>query len=202
VAVLPVKLLVEGETDEAVARTICSHLGLPTDIAYGKRGKEHLLNRLAAYNMAARFRPWFALVDLDNWRDCTAAFVSAKLPSSNRGMRFRVAVRTIEAWLLADEAHLAEFLIVSPAHIPADPDSVLQPKRAMVNLARGSRSRTIRQEMVPREGTGALVGPLYSARLREFAAMSWDPISAARRSVSLARCLRALSSLQDLDLSR
>jgi hypothetical protein len=86
-------------------------------------------------------------------------------------------------------------LAVSPARLPYDPDALPQPKHAMVNLARHSRSQAIRREMVPSEGTGAVVGPLYAARLREFASTTWNPGEAAQRSGSLSRCLRALATL-------
>lgn len=189
----------EGTTDDAVARRICAHLGLPCGTTYGSKGKEHLLTKLPAYNVAARLRPWFALVDLDTWQECVPAFVSGKLAESSPGMRFRVAVRAIEAWLLADAVRLAEFLAIPLARLPDDPDAVSNPKQVMVNLARRSRSRTIRLEMTPKEGTGAMVGPLYSARLREFATNVWSPDQAAQRSQSLDRCLRALATLRHFE---
>jgi hypothetical protein len=100
---------------------------------------------------------------------------------------------------MADAVRLAEFLAISPDRVPDNPDAVLNPKQVMVNLARRSRSRTIRLEMTPREGTGAMVGPLYPARLREFALDIWGPDQAARRSQSLDRCLRALATLRDFE---
>lgn len=192
---MPVSLLVEGETDEAVARRICSHLALSVGIAYGKRGKNQLLKKLPSYNMAALRMPWFVLVDLDAWEGCTGTFVSATLPLRSPGMRFRVAVRAVEAWLLADKEQLAEFLRVSPARVPDDPDALPHPKQTMVNVARHSRYRAIRDDVVPKEGTGAVVGPLYGARLREFASTMWRPEEAAARSDSLNRCIRAVAGL-------
>jgi hypothetical protein len=139
------------------------------------KGKEHVFSKLQAYNSAARHRPWFTLVDLDAWDQCIPAFVSTRLPLSSPGMRFRVAVHTVEAWLLADAVRLADFLAVPPSRLPADPDAVARPKHLVVDLARHSRSGAIRRDMAPREGSGAVVGPLYAPRLREFASTSWDP---------------------------
>jgi hypothetical protein len=155
------------------------------------------LSKLPAYNAAARQLPWFALVDLDNWQGCVGDYVAARLGPGNPGMRFRVAVRAVEAWLLADGERLSHFLAVASSRLPADPDQLPNPKLAMVNLARHSRSQSIRQDMVPKESTGAVVGPLYSARLRAFASTTWSPAEAALRSASLTRCLRAVATLAD-----
>jgi hypothetical protein len=107
-------------------------------------------------------------------------------------MCFRVAVRAVEAWLLADRESLAGFLRVSPSRVPPDPESLDEPKQAMVNLARQSRSRAVQEDMVPRPGSGRSVGPAYASRLIEFAQSTWRPEIAATRSDSLRRCCERL----------
>lgn len=113
-------------------------------------------------------------------------------------MVFRVAVRAIEAWLLADRERIAAYLGVSLHSVPALPDALADPKQALVNLARKSRRRAIRDELVPREGSGRQVGPAYSSRLQDFVlhpADGWRPEVAAGNSDSLARCIRAIERL-------
>src|SRR5260370_23757706 len=83
-------------------------------------------------------------------------------------MRFRVAVREVEAWLMADSLHLPSFLRIARAAVPAEPDSVTNPKLTMLNLARASRSSRIRRDMVPRPGSGANARPAYASRFIEF----------------------------------
>jgi hypothetical protein len=110
-------------------------------------------------------------------------------------MCFRVVVREIETWLFADRQRLAAFLGVPVAHVPHAPEDVADPKAAMVNLARQSRRRDVRDDMVPRPGSGRAVGPAYASRLVEFVAYreaSWRPEVAAEHSDSLARCIERL----------
>src|ERR1035441_9429449 len=72
---------------------------------------------------------------------CVPEVLPRWLPAPSRLMRLRVAVRELESWLLADSERIAKFLGVAVAEIPADPDSVPDPKRLMVQLARSSRRR-------------------------------------------------------------
>jgi hypothetical protein len=179
---------------------ILDHVGLTCDRVYGKSGKEQLLNLLPRYNQAARFMPWVVVVDLDRDAECAPDFVVEKLAEPTRWMCFRVAVRAIEAWLLADREHLANFLRVPVNKFPVQPDSEHDPKATLVNLARQSKLKTIHEDMVPRPGTGRSVGTGYAARLSEFIRESkqpWRPDIARQHSDSLQRCLDALASLKD-----
>jgi hypothetical protein len=113
-------------------------------------------------------------------------------------MCFRVAVRAVEAWLLADRERIANCLSISQQLIPDQPDNLIYPKLDLVNLARRSKSRNVREDLVPREGSRRSVGPLYTARLVAFAAdetAGWRPDQAAACSESLRRCIHRLQSL-------
>jgi len=107
-------------------------------------------------------------------------------------MRLRIAVRSVEAWLLGDAERLSAFLHVSSDRIPSHPDDLDDAKQTLVNLARRSKSREIQEDLVPARGTSARVGPAYAARLIEFAGRKWRPSVAARRSGSLKRCVASL----------
>ena len=50
---------------------------------------------------------------------------------------FESAIREVEARLLADGEILARFLGVARRLIPGDPESLVRPKEAMVNVGRG-----------------------------------------------------------------
>src|SRR5947209_1888905 len=97
-----VKILVEGRTDEPVAKGLLNHVGLEVGTVYCRMGKHDLLKRLTNYNKAARFEPWFVVVDLDMDTQCPPQAIVQWLPNPTKGMRFRIAVRAIEAWLMAD----------------------------------------------------------------------------------------------------
>lgn len=186
---------VEGSTDEAVAVRLIGHIGAQPGFVYGKQGKPHLRNKVWSYNQAAQHAPWLVLVDLDRDTDCAPPLRAAWLPKPAPQLCFRVAVRAVEAWLIADVEALAGFLGVARSQVPSDPESLPDPKSAMVNLARASRRSAIRVDMVPREGSGRAVGPAYSSRLIEFVSSHWRPDVAAKRADSLRRAIRCLQRL-------
>lgn len=190
-----INLAVEGPTDEAVAVRLIHHVGAEAGVVYGKQGKPYLRDRVSGFNHAARHTPWLVLVDLDRDADCAPPLRAAWLPDPAPQLCFRVAVRAIEAWLLADADTIAEFLGIARRKVPALPETLDHPKTALVNLARTSRRKDIRLDMVPREGSGRPVGPGYTSRLIEFAGKHWRPREAAKRADSLARAIRCLRSL-------
>lgn len=180
---------VEGLVDEAVVRRLATHVGMEIGPVYGKNGKDHLRQRIAGYNKAARISPWIVLVDLNHEAECAPPLRGAWLPQPAPTMCFRVAVREVESWLIADRGRLARFLRVPIARVPTAPETIEDPKGAMVELAARSRRRDVREDMVPRPGSGRPIGPAYASRLIEFVGTHWDPEVAARSSDSLRRCL-------------
>lgn len=186
---------VEGVTDEAVVRKLILHVGAEPGAVYGKNGKPHLKERIPGYNNAARHAPWIVLVDLDQEANCAPPLRADWVSSPAPQLCFRVAVRAMEAWLLADAEALGDFLGVARKKIPGDPESLPAPKEALVNLARASRRRAIREDMVPRAESGRAVGPAYPSRIIEFASFFWRPAEAAHQSDSLRRAIACLENL-------
>lgn len=192
---------IEGPIDEAVLRRLVQHVGATLGPVYGKNGKKQLQRQIHGYNQAARFTPWVVLVDLDHDADCAPPLKAAWLPNPAPYLCFRVAVREVEAWLLADRERLARFISVEVSHIPRTPEAVADAKQTLVNLARRSRRRAIREDMVPRPESGRQVGPAYTSRLIEFVEDTqngWRPDVAAAASESLSRCLRCIQRLANL----
>lgn len=193
-----ITVAVEGNVDEAVVRRLIEHVGGIPGPVYGRNGKDYLRQRIANYNLAARQSPWVVLVDLDHDAECAPPLRSAWLPDLSPLMCLRVAVRQVEAWLLADRERLAKFLSVSASKIPRNPEAIENPKNTVVELARASRRRDIREDMVPRPGSGRSVGPAYTSRLIEFVigkSTGWRPDVAARDSESLSRSLACLQRI-------
>ena len=189
---------VEGLVDEAVLRVLIRHVGASAGPVYGKHGKDYLLKNLRAYNYAAASAPWVVLVDLDHDLSCAPTLRDSWLPQRAPKMCFRVAVREIEAWIMADRARLSRFLGIDERSVPADAEAVADPKSVLVQLARRSRWKDIRQDMVPRPRSGREVGPAYNSRLIEFVqdkAKGWRPEVAAHACESLRRCLACLRRL-------
>lgn len=188
---------VEGAVDEAVVRKLVDLVGGRTGGVYGKNGRPALRQRIDGYNNAARHSPWVVLVDLENEADCAPPIRDEWVPAPAPNLCFRVVVRAVEAWLMADQQTLASYLSVRPARITEVPEGVDHPKDEMVALARQSRRKDILQDMVPRERSGRRVGPAYSSRLIEYVQEHWRPEVAARRSESLQRAIRCLRRLVD-----
>ena len=183
---------VEGPVDEAVVRRLTVEADAVLARVHGLRGKDHIKNQMDGFNQAARLSPWFVVVDLDRDAECAPVLVSSWLSSPGPRMCFRVAVRTIEAWLLADRARLADFLKIPTAKIPTNPDRENNPKQKMLQLARRSSNKSIRQALT--EGSGG-VGRGYTAHMIEFATNHWLPEEAAKHSDSLCRCRLRLGEL-------
>ena len=186
---------VEGVTDEAVVERLIDHAGGKVGIVYGKKGKSHLCQKIAGYNNAAFHAPWLVLVDLDADADCAPPLCNTWLPQPAPLLCFRVAVREVEAWLMADAETLAGYMGVPQGRVPGAPEGLDSPKAAMVGLARHSRRKAIRADMVPQKGSGRRVGPAYPSRLIEYAATEWRPGVAAGNAESLRRAIDCLRSL-------
>lgn len=193
-----VSVVVEGTSDAVVATRILDSCGCEVHSVYGQTGCHFIDENIARYNQAARFAPWFVIRDLDT-AECAADLARDLLDAPARWMRFRIAVREIEAWLLADRVAVAGYLGVRVNRVPNDPDALADPKRSLVNLARRSRRRAIREDMVPEPGVTATVGPGYVARISEFAREYWRPNVARTISASLDDCLVRVAELAAYD---
>ena len=161
---------VEGPADEYILMRVAALAGAGIGPVYGRHGKGYLRNHIVNYDRVARHRPWCVLADLNHDASCAPSLMAQWLPQPAPLMRLRIAVREVEAWLLADAQRLAAFLSIPVSHVPISPEDLPDPKRTLVDLARRSRSRAIKQDMVPRPGTGRSVGPAYTSRIQESAA--------------------------------
>jgi hypothetical protein len=89
-----------------------------------QHGKANLRRALPGYNAAAQRTPWLVLVDLDQDFNCAAALVRDWLPTASTHMRFRIVVRQIESWLLADGERFSRFFGVRAGAVPDAPDTL------------------------------------------------------------------------------
>ena len=193
-----VSVATEGAVDTALARRICKEVGLEVVTVYGERGKHRLDQALDGYNAAARHGSWFVLRDLDTDADCAPQLRERLLATPSQGMTFRVAVHEIESWLIADHRSFARYFSVSAALVTNDPESIRHPKDHLVSVVRRSRSRRMREDVVPRDRSKVRIGPGYASRLIEYIWSAWSPTAASTRSDSLRRCLDRLSWISPL----
>jgi len=192
-----IHILVEGPTDAALAIRIITAAGHSSGTVYGKKGCGFIKMKIDGFNRAASGAIYLALIDfMDTGSDCPPQVVSAWLPHRNPNMLFRVVVRELESWLLADRQGISGFLNVSLDKVPIEPEKIDNPKRTLVDLARGSRSRKIKEALVPETGSTAQVGKLYVSEMVRFINTEWDKDKARLNAPSLDRCLTVLESLK------
>lgn len=106
---------------------------------------------------------------------------------------FRVAIREVEAWLLADRAAWAEYTHIPAANFSSKPDELDDPKSHILNIVRRKGSRKLQQIMLPE--SHARIGPGYNDFLCDFVDNLWVPDRAARNSPSLSRTIQALDNV-------
>lgn len=190
---------VEGVIDQAVLARMLKHERISLNVVHGLNGKDGIRMKLKGFNNAARFSPWIVLLDLDKDADCAPTLRSELLPTPAEKMVLRIAVRAVESWLMADSDAFSKFLGLRADQIPSMPDNLDDPKQTLVELARTSSKRSIRNGMPPRPDSGKKVGPEYATFLIEFASArraGWNPRRAAKKSESLRKAIKAIAGLR------
>jgi hypothetical protein len=158
------------------------------------RGYGFLKKNISGFNKASKGMPYLILTDLD-YRVCAPTLIKEWLPETkNPNLIFRIAVREVESWVLADRSGFAKFLGISQKKVPVKPDELPDPKAHLINLARASRKRAIQEDIVPKQGSTAKQGPAYNERLVSFVKATWNPSTARQFSPSLERTLKAIEA--------
>ena len=142
--------------------------------------------------------PFLVLTDL-NHCECPPRLIQEWLPGPKHpNLRFRVAVREVEAWLMADRTAFARFLGIARELVPQDVGDIDHPKEFLIGLAAHSRRREIRDALVPRRGSTARIGRDYNGKLTEFVNGHWRVEVARQYSGSLRKAVQALAAFQPL----
>ena len=164
-----------------------------------KHGNTNLKKMIPAVrNMAKAGITVFILTDLDSVV-CAPELIKSWAPMQREqrempaGFLFRVAVREVESWLIADRDALAATLGIPRLNFSADPDSLDDPKAHLLGVIRAKGKRRIHRDMLP--GLNSKIGPEYNNVLCGFVMKQWDPERAAVHSSSLRRALEALKKV-------
>ncbi|NMC42407.1 MAG: DUF4276 family protein [candidate division Zixibacteria bacterium] len=188
--------MVEDLLSEEVLRTLIRYVGRDYIIGacYCRGGVGYIRNRILGFNHAAVGTPIIVLVDLDDL-ECAPELLRVWLPNGiNHNLIFRVAVREVEAWLLADKSAFADFLGLDKKLVPDNPELIDDPKRFVINLAKRSRKSEFRRALVPSEGSTAQVGPDYNGAMSTFVHEFWNPKEACCKSSSLKKTCEILTT--------
>jgi hypothetical protein len=189
-----INLVFEDALSGVVAGKIlaCAQRRYIVGIRYPGGGFGWIKKRIDGFNHAARGMPYLILTDLDT-SECAPVLIKTWLKAPKHpNLLLRVAVREIETWVMGCRDSFAAFLGVQDARIPSNVDDIADPKEFVIRLARRSRKRDIRRDIVPQDGSTARVGPNYNGRLMSFVEKEWNPMVAREYSISLKRAMRAL----------
>jgi hypothetical protein len=108
----------------------------------------------------------------------------------------RVAVREVEAWVLADRFRFASWLGIAEIEVPLDPESCRDPKADLLNLAAKSKKRDLKEGLLPKKGATSPIGLEYNDLLCNFVNTEWRLSEALKTAPSLARAIRRLQEFQ------
>jgi len=193
---IPIHLGAEDDLSEAVLRKILIESRRPFAVGtcYNRGGYGYIRKTIRGLNNAAKGTPFLVLTDLDKVQ-CPPELIRAWLPEPmHANLMFRVAVREVEAWLLADRRAFAGFLGIKQVLIPGNVDSIEDPKKCLIELAKRSLRKDLRQDIVPPAGSTRQIGPNYNGRLAFFVHQFWNVAEAGRASPSLERAVRAVAN--------
>ncbi len=202
---------VEDKPTAEVAKSLVSHAsskgkhilrfvdGFPSVV----RGNGNIKKKAPKYlEMARQKNNVLIITDLD-MIDCAPTLLRRWLKLKPRTVLelpnrfiFRVAVREVEAWLLADASALSKFLGIAKSNFPGKPDTLSDPKATLLTILRKKGTKSWHKQMLP-DGNSASIGPLYNEKLCEFVSGYWDPSRASCVSPSLRRAIHALRSISE-----
>lgn len=186
-------VIVEDILSQAVMQRLLDHVGFCGESTFRiMKGNGKIREGMRKFSAASRVFPHVVLTDLDRI-PCPPALIKqwniGRLPET---MLLRVAVREVEAWLMADRAGFARYLQVAQEKVPFAPEAEIDPKQCLFSLVRRSRKRRLRDEILPTPG--AHIGPLYNEFFCRFVSEHWRIEDAVANAPSLASSLERLTA--------
>jgi hypothetical protein len=185
---IPIALATEDELSQAIALRLISELNRPHCVIHklGLKGNGYLRPKMDSWCRMAEHQVMLVLTDLDH-ANCLVEFrdqwlAERPLPA---GLIFRIAVREVESWVLADHQALRE-LVGKKGVLPTQPDTLPDPKHALLGLGK-TAPKSVREDLIRTIDGQLRQGVGYNARLTHWINTAWSPERAAGRSPSLAR---------------
>ncbi|MFN8831506.1 MAG: hypothetical protein ACK5W0_16800, partial [Labrys sp. (in: a-proteobacteria)] len=163
-----------------------------------KNGNGYLRSRLSNFCEMGVHNVVLLITDLDR-APCAATLKQDWFSSRERpaGLLFRVAVREVEAWLMADRSAFSLFFGFQESVVPENVEGIADPKEKLLNLAKRAK-REVKEELLPRRGVMAGQGTGYNAKLGEFVSNHWCPQRASSNADSLKRARQRLREAHEL----
>lgn len=195
---IPINLVVEDSLSERTLVRIIN--SVPRDYiighTYAGGGSGYIRKNIRGFNHAAKGVPYLVLTDLDRY-ECAPALVEDWLNiPKDQNLIFRVAVREVETWLLADRHGFANYIGVPVSRIRYSVEEIENPKEFLIGLVRRSRKRRLKKDIVPPQNSTAKIGRNYNGRLIEFVENFWNMEEAASNSNSLRNTISILERFE------
>lgn len=196
---IPIYLAVEDDLSEWMLRRILRERPVRYGVGpvFRQGGFGYLKKMTPAFNNMAKACPVLLLTDLDT-RPCPPELLGEWLQHPKHpDFLLRVAVREVEAWLLASTEEFGKFLGIRRALDFSDPETLADPKNELLKLAEASPRRELRESITRREGSNLRQGPAYNSTLAAFLDRQWNLKVASAKCPSLTRTLAALTALEE-----
>jgi len=152
-------------------------------------------------NMAKGGLYTVSITDLDT-RACAAALIRDwfAIPPAEalilpKEVVFRVAIREVESWIIADVKAWADYIGIPRGNFSTAPDELSDPKLHLLDVVRRKGRKSCHKGMLPRPDGTASIGPEYNNVLCEFVRTHWSPTRASAHSPSLRRSINALNNI-------
>lgn len=187
-AMIPIALATEDVLSEAIGLRLIAEIEIPHSAPMKLRrgGSGYLRSKMDSWRQMAQHQMMVVLTDLDR-ANCLLEFrnqwLGPRLVPEN--LLFRIAVREVEAWILADHVAMRT-LIGAKGVLPEEPDLILDPKQHLLELAKRA-PREVRNDLIRAEGANAIQGLGYNSRLVSWVRTRWNPERASKLSPSLRR---------------
>lgn len=187
-------------TEEAMTKIIASKPKFNIRHRLGRQGCGYLTSNLPKFNAIANSHYVLLILDLDNRNSSNEYRSELEEQINNRADKFKIVipVREIESWFLADREGLSNFLCISKDKIDRDPESLLDPKEKIINLAKQSRDSNIKKGIPPKNGAAAKVGLSYNTLLTTYIREHWNINRAIELSASLRETIDFIDEIENV----
>lgn len=185
-------------TEEAMRKIIASKQKFNILHSLGKQGCGYLTTSLQKFNALANSHHVLVVLDLDNRQNSVdyRNAIEEQIRNKNAKLKVIIPVREVESWLLADREGLSSFLCISKDKIDREPETLLDPKEKIINLARLSRDGNIKKGIPPKAGAAAKVGLSYNTLLSSFVREYWSIARALEISPSLRETINFIDAIE------